>query len=74
MRFLACSIAGAFIAGTLAVPTPDTHVVHEQHGPGVSQKWRKLTRREDILAMPVPVRIGLKQSNLHQAHELLMDV
>jgi hypothetical protein len=74
MRFLALSLSAVFGASAIAVPTPDTHVLHEQHGPEVSRRWRKLARQEEVMGLPVPVRIGLKQSNLNQAHELLMDV
>lgn len=74
MRLFSFSVAGILAAGALAVPTPDTHVVHEQQQLEISRRWRKIARREEVVTMPVPVRIGLKQNNINQAHELLMDV
>jgi tripeptidyl-peptidase-1 len=70
MRFTLVTVATLVAAGALAVATPDNHVIHEAREP--VQGWRKASKLEKDV--PLPVRIGLTQSNLHRAHELLMDV
>ena len=74
MRPLAFAAAALIAAGVEAAPAPNTHVVHEQQGAAISRGWKKLARRDQVASKPVPVRIGLKQGNMHRAHELLMDV
>lgn len=51
---------------------PGTHVLHERHLPPVTQSWAKKKRlsADQIL----PMRIGLKQSNLQAGHDKLMDL
>ncbi|KAI8628143.1 subtilisin-like protein [Xylariaceae sp. FL1651] len=51
---------------------PRTHVLHERHAPHWGQKW---TKRAKVPADAVlPMRIGLKQSNLDAGHDKLMDI
>jgi tripeptidyl-peptidase I len=51
---------------------PATHVLHERHAPRLANKW---TKRAKVPAGAVlPVRIGLKQSNLDAGHNKLMDM
>jgi tripeptidyl-peptidase-1 len=51
---------------------PSSHTVHERHVPGNLEGWVK---RELVDAeATIPVRIGLKQSNVDAGHDLLMDM
>ncbi|KAI0869261.1 subtilisin-like protein [Hypoxylon argillaceum] len=51
---------------------PSTHALHERHAPHWGQKWSK---RSKVAANSVlPMRIGLKQSNLEAGHHKLMDL
>ena len=51
---------------------PTTHVLHERHLSGNLEGWvkRGLADAKSLL----PMRIGLKQSNLDEGHDLLMDM
>ncbi len=51
---------------------PRSHVLHERHLPHWSQRWTKRDK-VDGSAM-LPMRIGLKQSNLEAGHDRLMDM
>jgi tripeptidyl-peptidase-1 len=71
MRLLSLSVvlAGAAIVHSAAVPS--THVVHEKRDVS-TKKWVK---REKLSSRAIlPMRIGLKQRNLHRADDFLMDV
>lgn len=50
---------------------PDTHVVHERQMPHWSQTWQKRSKVEGSALLPM--RIGLRQINIQQGHELLME-
>ncbi|ORY68570.1 peptidase S8/S53 domain-containing protein [Pseudomassariella vexata] len=51
---------------------PATHKLHERHAPHWGQKW---TKRNKVGAdVVLPMRIGLKQSNLDVGHDKLMDI
>lgn len=54
-----------------ALPAPDTHVVHEERI-DTPERWVKRDRVPSNARLPV--RIGLVQSNLENAHEHLLDV
>lgn len=56
---------------TLAVPTISTHAVHEKRGLHTTS-WTKRSRVESRSLLPI--RIGLKQDNLHRGHDWVMDV
>ncbi|WQF82591.1 Putative peptidase S53, activation domain, Sedolisin domain, peptidase S8/S53 domain superfamily [Colletotrichum destructivum] len=64
--------------GTLGAPSPRdrviprTHELHQRQAPSVGQKWTKTQRLSDHVVLPV--RIGLKQSNLEAGHDKLMDI
>jgi tripeptidyl-peptidase I len=51
---------------------PSSHAVHERQLPHWARSWRKVAKvpRKTLL----PMRIGLKQSNLEQGPELLWDM
>jgi len=51
---------------------PETHVLHERHAPRLANKWAK--RAKVPAGAVLPVRIGLKQSNLDAGHDKLMDM
>jgi tripeptidyl-peptidase I len=64
-------VVAALAAVATARPAPSTHAVHEKRS-AVHSRWSNPLRiRSDV---GVPVKIGLKQSNLHHGHDLLMDV
>ena len=67
-----CAVHLIFLAaGCLAVPLAENHVVHEHQG-SISRGWKRALKLEEDVQ--VPVRIGLKQSNIHKSYQLLMDV
>lgn len=51
---------------------PATHSLHERHTPQMAQHWAKRAKmpRQTVL----PMRIGLKQSNLDAGHDRLMEM
>ena len=81
---LAAALAVGSIVETLANPlphaeallkkraVPDTHALHERHGLHTSRKWTK--RHKLAKNVVLPMRIGLKQSNLEAGHNRLMDM
>ncbi|KAK8022785.1 Tripeptidyl-peptidase sed1 [Apiospora rasikravindrae] len=51
---------------------PATHNLHERHVPRLGQQW---TKRAKVHSRAIlPMRIGLKQSNLDAGHDRLMDI
>ncbi|KAI1298791.1 subtilisin-like protein [Xylaria venustula] len=51
---------------------PSTHAIHERHAPHWAHQW---TKKAKVPARAVlPMRIGLRQSNLEAGHEKLMDI
>lgn len=54
-----------------AATVPSSHIVHEKRDVA-SSKWVK--REKLASSVILPMRIGLKQRNLHRGHEFLMDV
>lgn len=61
----------AVAALTEAAPAPALHVVHEKRET-VHPRWVKRDRVSSHALLPM--RIGLAQTNLENAHEHLMDV
>jgi tripeptidyl-peptidase-1 len=51
---------------------PSSHVVHERHEPQHTDGWSRRERADRVAILPM--RIGLKQSNLDLGHELLMNM
>jgi tripeptidyl-peptidase-1 len=51
---------------------PATHNLHERHQPHWSRKWSKRSKLADDRILPM--RIGLKQSNLEAGHNKLMEM
>ncbi|KAI0471592.1 peptidase S8/S53 domain-containing protein [Xylariaceae sp. FL0804] len=73
MRITSLTTAATWLSGLAAVlAIPDTHVVHEQRHSGMERGLKKRSRPDEGLLLPM--RIGLKQSNLDQAVNWLMDV
>jgi len=64
-------IIAALVAITETRPAPHSHALHEKrHVP--SQTWIKRDRvSSDAL---LPIKIGLKQQNLHKGYDYLLDV
>lgn len=70
MQLFIFSIA-VCLGGAVAVPAPESHVLHEKRS-SFDSKWEKRHRLHEHTVLPM--RIGLRQSNLHIAEDLLMDV
>lgn len=68
--FFATAVA-VFFAASDAIPTPSSYVVHEQRTT-LPRNWLRSDRVEKDAILPV--RIGLKQNNLHNGEEFLLDV
>lgn len=71
MHFSYVAILGAVVAQAAAVPFQGSHVVHERRD-FVPKSWIKRDRLDGNAKLPV--RIGMKQSNLDKGHDLLMEV
>jgi tripeptidyl-peptidase I len=72
MRFLGSTVLVVAAAASVAAkPVPHTHQRHEKRE-AQSNVWVKRSRIEPKLYLPM--RIGLVQSNLDQAHDLLMNM
>jgi tripeptidyl-peptidase I len=71
MRFSTLLLGALGMCAAQAAVIPATHVVHEKRL-APPRKWLKRDRisSEAIL----PMRIGLRQSNLEKGHSFLMDV
>lgn len=51
---------------------PTTHALHERHTGSMANRWAK---REKLPGTAIlPMRIGLKQSNLDKGHDRLMEM
>lgn len=61
----------ALAVGCHAIPTPNSHALHEKRA-SLPRFWERGSRVESDAILPV--RIGLAQSNLDKADEFLMDV
>jgi tripeptidyl-peptidase-1 len=51
---------------------PASHALHERHAPEHTDGWSIVERADPKASLPM--RIGLKQSNLDKGHDLLMDM
>lgn len=51
---------------------PPSHIVHERHEPRHTEGWTRAERADQDAILPM--RIGLKQSNVDLGHELLMNL
>lgn len=51
---------------------PPSHVLHERHKPGNTEGWVRLQWADPNATLPM--RVGLRQSNLDRGHDLLMDM
>ena len=77
-RSISGAVAGGLLVlGTVAEPVnrrvvPRSHSLHERQHEDIGTQWQK---RERIPADSLlPMRIGLKQRNLRDGHERLMDM
>jgi tripeptidyl-peptidase-1 len=71
MMLLLVHVLAALLVGANASPTPG-HVVHERRIASSASRWAK---RDKLMSSTVlPMKIGLRQSNLHRADEYIMDV
>ncbi|KAK0625146.1 alkaline serine protease [Bombardia bombarda] len=82
---LAATVASGLVLGAVANPiagherlqvakreVPATHILHERGLPSWSKSWEKKERVPSTAVLPM--RIGLKQSNLDAGHDMLMDI
>ncbi|KAK3689148.1 Pro-kumamolisin, activation domain-containing protein [Podospora appendiculata] len=74
-------LSGALESAALASPfeeraprrrIPSSHVIHERHETPNLEGWVRRERADPTATLPM--RIGLRQSNLDEGHELLMDI
>lgn len=67
------SLLCALVIRAIAVPTAREYQIHEQRDfDFISNVWTERERLDG--KTPLPVRIGLTQSNLDQGHDLLMEL
>jgi tripeptidyl-peptidase-1 len=71
-------LSGSFLAGALALvtvceaaPTASNYVLHEKRN-FLSSSWTRRGRLEPNAK--IPMKIGLKQQNLHLGYNYLLDV
>jgi len=75
MRVSSSALLATLLAVAAAKPVPETHAVHEKRDVAhrfTTSRWVKRDRLEKDTVLPV--RVGLKQQNLHNGAEWLMDV
>lgn len=75
MHYSSLFAAATLLACAIAGPVPDTHAVHEKRDLShhlATSKWAKRDRVGKSTVLPM--RIGLKQQNLHKGPEWLMSV
>lgn len=72
-------LVGGLVLETAASPliqdkreVPASHSLHERHMPQLAQRWSKRSKVSQTQILPM--RIGLKQSNLEDGHDKLMDM
>lgn len=65
------TVAIGLVGLCIAAPSSHSHVLHEKRET-TSTEWENLGRVEPD--SQIVVRVGLRQSGLHKAHEYLMDV
>jgi len=61
----------ALATAIVAIPMESVHKLHEKRGTPL-QAWVKRSKVEPTMVLPV--RIGLKQNNIHLGHDLLMEM
>lgn len=72
MRFSILWFAIGIAATGQCAAVPKSHVLHEKRDATTSHQWVK---REQIPSSAIlPMRIGLKQQNLENGHDYLMDM
>ena len=71
MQLLRCLILAAIASFAVAAPAPVPHVLHEKRN-SAPRTWAKRSRVDPTVVLPV--RIGLRQSNLERGPALLDDV
>jgi tripeptidyl-peptidase-1 len=72
MRFRVSGLFLAFATTAENAAVPNSHVLHEKRNPSSSKHWMKRDKLSSTAILPM--RIGLKQRNLHRGHEFLMDM
>lgn len=85
LHSLVAALAGGLVLQTVASPVtyevagvqrkrevPVTHALHERHLPHWEGQWQKRSKVPDHQVLPM--RIGLKQSNLEAGHDKLMEM
>ncbi|TQV93124.1 protease S8 tripeptidyl peptidase I [Cordyceps javanica] len=64
-------LLGSLVAGAVAAPLTDNHIVHERRSEPASSVFTKRAAEADT---ELPVRIALKQRNIEKGSELLFEV
>lgn len=75
MHLQVVAIVATFLSSALAAPTQHvSHVLHERRDleHPAAKIWKK--RSSVPIGRELPVRIGLQQTNLDAAHDLLVDM
>lgn len=73
MRISSLTIAAAWLSSLGAgLAVPETHVIHEQRSADAGSHLKRRSKPDHSIQLPM--RIGLKQSNLDKAPQWLMDV
>lgn len=75
MRIFLASLVLFCVVTTLAAPSKTTsHVVHERRAANPGSDWTLNRRLSPTDSFPSPLRIGLKQANLHRLEDLLLSI
>ncbi|KAE8444410.1 hypothetical protein EG329_000610 [Mollisiaceae sp. DMI_Dod_QoI] len=72
MHFLTVAIVVGFAATAFTVVVPRSHAIHEKRDATAAKKWVKRGKLSPDTRLPM--RVGLKQRNLHRGLDFLMDV
>ena len=72
MKFVLLQIVGAFATGVAALPPSVNHVVLEKRRDPSS--WAPKPDAKPDKGVMLPVKIGLRESNIDKGHQLLMNI
>jgi tripeptidyl-peptidase-1 len=69
---LAAGLASAKPGVVVTHEVPDSHVLHEEQQAHWANSWEQGERLDKSTILPM--RFGLKQSNLDEGHQMLLDM
>ena len=72
LQVVGSPLSSSFNGARTKREVPASHSLHERHAPHLGRSWAKRSKVPDTQVLPM--RIGLKQCNLEEGHDKLMDM